>query len=130
MIKKLLIILVFIPISCTPSLLRNGLRNGDPITIRVENHGDTFTGRSQFYVSEIRKNGETFEMEVTKAETKVTYLLPPNKILLLSEIEVFLNDLNDVHLSYYLVIIQSNKKKNSYRINTDIVNDFITGLKK
>jgi len=114
--------------SCTS--IQQAIIQGKPVAIRIERHGDAWTDPSQFYVCEVKRNGGEHEFHVTKDSNTVIYLLPSAKLTLLYEMEMAFKDLHQWALSYYLVIVQSYKTKRSYRINTDIVANFITGLKK
>ena len=117
--------------SSTGSIISSAINNGQPLSIRAEKHGDAWTDPLDFYVADVKKNGEAYELHVTKGSEMGIYKLPSNKLSLLSQME---NSLKDLHyldqLSYHLITIRSGKRKKSYKINTDIMKDFIGGLKK
>jgi hypothetical protein len=132
-IKTSLFILILFCISCQSSkgLVSEAIKNKQEVSIRVEKYEGTLTGPLEFYTLQVKKNTDAYELHVTKKELLSIYKLPANKLTLLSEMETFFDDLhNNMLSSYYQVIVQYNTKKRAFKINTDIVADFIGGLKK
>lgn len=131
MLKKIMIGVFFLGYACnTTSIISNAVKKSTEVTIRVENHGDGLTDPTHTYTATVKKNGELYELQVSRQTTYTVYKLPANKLELLCEME---NSFKDLHAqtarSYYQITIQTNQQKRVYRINTDIVQDFISGLK-
>ena len=120
--------LFFFLASCaTRSIIPGAIANGDPIKIKVESKGPVVS----FYDVMVQKNGEEYELTHQENQTSSIYKLPANKIELLSEMEAWLKDLGYITKArYFEITIVSGTKKKMYRVNTDIVHDFLTGLKK
>lgn len=132
MLKKIIIGLLWIGYSCnTTSIITRAVKNSEEATIQVENKGDAPNNPANTYTTTLKKNGELYELHVVQQTKTTVYKLPANKLELLCEME---NSFKDLHAktphAYYKVTIQSAKQKRVFLINTDIVHDFITGLKK
>jgi hypothetical protein len=124
--------LLFLGYACnTTSIISNAVKKSTEVTIRVENHNDAWTDPTHTYTATVKKNGELYELQVNDQTTYTVYKLPANKLELLCEMENSFKDLRPkTALSYCNITIETGKQKRVYRINTDIVHDFITGLKK
>jgi hypothetical protein len=115
--------------SCsTRAIIPGAIANGQQIKIKVESKGGAL---SSFYDVLIQKAGEDYELTHQEANISVTYKLPSNKLELLKQMEFWLKDLRYItEAKYYLMTITAGNKTSTYKINTDIMHDFITGLKK
>lgn len=106
----------------------DAINKGEIINIRVEQRNGTSVS---FYDVVIQKNGEEYELMVKGLEKNNTYKLPSNKLELLSEMEVSLKELRYItEAKYFVMTITTANKTKSYKVNTDIMHDLITGLKK
>jgi len=114
--------------SCiTKGVIPTAISKGEKINIRVENRGGAFT---PFYDVLIQKNENEYELiHIDNSITNI-YKLPINKLNLLLQMEVSFLDLNKLGGKYCHVTISSSTSKRSYKINTDLVANFIKGLKK
>ncbi len=132
MLKKTAIILLLICSSCsTVSIISSAINSGESISISVQKHQAGEKSPSGPYYTHVIKNGDEFELHTAIKEELVIYKLPTNKLNLLKEMENSFDQLKPLpNSTYYLIKIQTNKIKRSYRINTDIIKDFIGGLKK
>ncbi len=128
MIKRFYIFLIFL-FSCTS--IQEAIITGKPVVVSVEHHGDAWTDPTTFYTTEIKKSGEDYEFHVTKNDTLTIYKLPPNKLTLFYGMEEGFKDLNsNTSLSYYRIIVSAGASKRNYKINTDLIANFIKGLKR
>lgn len=132
MLKKTAVLLLLICSSCsTVYIISSAINGGETISISIQKHQAGEKGTSESYNAYIKKNGEEYELHVAKKEELVIYKLPANKLNLLKEMENSFDQLKPLpNSTYYLIKIQTNKRKSTYRINTDIIKDFIGGLKK
>jgi len=115
--------------SCGKWIIPDAIKNNKPLLIEVMPHGDAWTNPKDFYKAEVVKKGEEYEFVVTRSNGVTIYNLPPNKLNLLSQFEGNLKDLT-ASLKYIEITISSENQKKSFQVNTDIVSDFIGGLKK
>lgn len=134
MLKRLGVVLFLLCLcsSCiATSIISSAINNGETIFISVQKNQAGEKSPSDPYYSHIIKNGDEYELHVAVKEELIIYKLPINKLNLLKEIENSFDQLKPLpNSTYYLIKIQTNKRKRSYRINTDIIKDFIGGLKK
>lgn len=98
------------------------------VSIAVESNKDL----NYSYTTEVKKNGTEYEFHVVKNGTRSIYPLTPNKLILLYSLEEGLKDIKvkDPLVQHYKVIIKAASSKRIYKINTDLVANFIGGLKK
>lgn len=125
------ILLLLIFTSCnTTSIISSAINSGETISISVEKHQAGDKGPSDPYYTHVIKNGGEFELHVAVKDDLVIYKLPINKLNLLKEMENSFDQLKPLpNTTYYLIKVHTNKRKSTYRINTDIIKDFIGGLK-
>jgi hypothetical protein len=126
MMKNFAYLIFLILSSCTS--IQQAVIQDKQVIIRVQHVSYTYS--PQFYSCEVKRNGGEREFHVTNDSTTTVYLLPSNKLTLLYEMEMGLKDIKATRFSEYKVIIQADKAKRSYRVNTDLIANFITGLKK
>lgn len=118
---------LFLTSCATRGIIPDAISKGETISINVETKGDTYVS---FYELVIQKNGEEYELMQLEHYNTITYKLPSNKLELLSEMEPNFKGLNSLGNKYFVVTISTALNKKIYKINTDVVHDFITGLKK
>jgi hypothetical protein len=104
---------------------------GKPVSFKVENISSTLDGTSAIYTAEIRGSGGVYEFHVRRGPDTEIYQLPSNKLTLLYEMEMGFKDIKrSVDHRYTRVTVNTHKSKRIYEINTDLIANFITGLKK
>lgn len=122
-----ILVFIFLPSCLTKSIIPTAIGNGARISIKVQSLGGI---GSSFYEVNIEKKGEEYELVHLENNISTAYKVPANKLELLSEMEMNLKALNKLREKYFCLTISSDKKSKSYNINTDIMHDFISGLKK
>lgn len=98
------------------------------VSITVESNKDL----NYSYSAEVKKSGTEYEFHVIKNDTRSIYQLPPNKLGLLYSLEEGLKDIKVQNslAQHYKVVIRASSSKKIYKINTDLIANFIGGLKK
>ena len=88
-------------------------------------------GAEDIYTAEIKCNAGEYEFHVKRGPDVQVYYLPSNKLSLLYQMETAFKDIkrSNSH-SYHHVTVIANKSKRTHEINTDLIANFITGLKK
>jgi hypothetical protein len=123
-----IIILLFL-FSCTS--IQQAVVQRKPVSFKVENNTNRLNGNIEVYTAEIKYVGGEYEFHVRRGTDSEIYFLPSNKLSLLYGMEMAFKDIKRlVDHRYTRVTVTANKSKRIHEINTDLVANFISGLKK
>jgi hypothetical protein len=126
--KTTYLIFTFFLFSC--SSIQQDVIQHKRVWISVESVNETDNNPNFFYLAEIKQNLNEFEFQVEQNGITTIYKLPSNKLTLLYEMEMGLKDIQTNNPIHQKIIINTNKTKRTYKVNTDLIANFITGLKK
>jgi hypothetical protein len=126
--KTTYLIFTFFLFSC--SSIQQAAIQHKRVWISVESVNETDNNPNFFYLAEIKQNLNEFEFQVEQNGVTTIYKLPSNKLTLLYEMEMGLKDIQTNNPIHQKIIINTNKTKRTYKVNTDLIANFITGLKK
>lgn len=104
---------------------------GKPVSFKVVSCLDTRYGAEDIYTAEVMRNAGEYELHVRRGPLTEVYYLPSNKLTILYQMEAGFKDIKGSYShSYHHVTVTANKSVRKYKINTDLIANFITGLKK
>ena len=116
-------------LSCTS--IQQAVVQRKPVSFIVENITNTLYGDVGIYTAEIRYKGGEYEFHVRRGPDTEIYFLPSNKLSLLYEMEIAFKDIKrSIDHRYTRVTVIANKSKRIHETNTDLIANFISGLKK